>query len=142
MPTRLTPLILALFFVGACTPPPTAATPAGSVRLFIRTMGQAQNNDEALRTAFALLSRDDQRALLQRAREASSGGQQFEPWQMLVPGSFRLNFAPGEGEGAMREAIDGERAVVTVRDRTRQRSAQVHLLFEEGSWRIQLLNPG
>jgi hypothetical protein len=122
----------------ACSREPTDVTPIGALRLFLDAMDRAEQDPRALAEAYALLDAGAREALAERARDASAlgGGREFAPWEMIAQGRFRLRFAFPE-YGAMRERIDGDRAVVTVRGQDGAR-ADVPLVREEGRWRLTL----
>jgi hypothetical protein len=132
----------AVWLASGCSTAPTDSEPDGTVELFLQAMERSDQDANALREAYALLSADTRRALAERARFAESlGGARLEPWQMLVRGRFRRTFAPAPGRRGVQTAIDGERATVTYTNAEGNRSAQVPLVLENGRWRIVLSIP-
>ena len=127
--------LVALLAIG-CSEVPSDETPSGTVALFLDAMDRAERDESALRDAYVLLAAPTRRALAERAHLAGSlGGREFAPWEMIVRGRYRRSFAPREDAAGMREAIDGERATVTVTGEDGQ-SARVPLVREDGRWRI------
>lgn len=128
--------------IGAgCAREPTDATPTGALRLFLDAMDRAEQDARALEEAYALLDAGAREALAHRAHDAAAlgGGREFAPWEMLAQGRFRLRFSFPE-YGAMRERVDGDRAVVTVTGAGGAR-AEVPLVREDGRWRVALELP-
>ena len=122
----------------ACGRSALPETPVEVVRQFLEAMKHSADDESALVEAYGLLDQNAQRALTARATRARAlSGQAYEPWQMLAQGRFRLHF---EARGAMRERIDGERAVVVVNG-AHDKRAEVPLVREQGRWRIQLVLP-
>jgi hypothetical protein len=127
--------------LAACGGERVDRTPIETVRHFIEVMDRSDEDDAALKEAFRLLDAGARKALTQRAdRVRTLSLQPYEPWQMLVPGRFRLRFAPSS-PGGMRERVDGDRAVVTVVGRAAGERADVQLVREQGHWRIALAVP-
>ncbi|MBX3273228.1 MAG: hypothetical protein KF729_23385 [Sandaracinaceae bacterium] len=126
-----------LSLASGCADVPTDETPSGAVRMFVAAMERSEAEPEALREAYALLSASSRRGLVQRSHLAASlGGRELPPWEMLVRGRFRRSFPFRESASAMREAIDGDSATVTVRSEDGERTAVVPLVREDGRWRI------
>jgi hypothetical protein len=122
----------------ACGRSALPEAPAEVVKQFLEAMKHSAEDESALVEAYGLLDQNAQRALAARAtRTRALSGQAYEPWQMLAQGRFRLHF---EARGAMRERIDGERAVVVVSG-AHDKRAEVPLVREQGRWRIQLVLP-
>jgi hypothetical protein len=100
--------------------------------------GEVLTDEEALRDAYALLSATTQASLRERADLAASlAGGDYEPWSVLIPGRFRLRFAPVAFDEAIHPG-QPRRATVTVRGRNANEVAEVPLVEEDGSWRIPL----
>jgi hypothetical protein len=133
-------LLLLALLAGACGRAESPDTPAGAVRHFLEVMDRSSDDDAALSEAYGLLDQTTRSALAARAaRTRSLSGQQYEPWQMLAQGRFRLRFAPARG--GMHERVTGERAVVVVNGGNANERAEVPLVREQGRWRIQLALP-
>jgi len=127
--------------LSACNSAPSDDTPTGALQLFVAAMDRSEWDDNALRDAYALLSPAARDALRVRAEEAGSlSGREFDPWQMLAQGRFRLRFAPRPGDG-MEERVEGERAVVVVSGSRPDHRAEVPMLLENGRWRVDLVLP-
>jgi len=135
------PVLAVLLGTLACSSTPTDETPSGALGLFLRAMDRSDWDDDALRRAYGLLDSDARQGLEERAELANSlSGRDFEPWEMLAQGRYRLRFSPRRGDG-MREEINGDRAtVVVVGERAGQR-AEVRMVREEGGWRVALELP-
>ncbi|HKU41787.1 MAG TPA: hypothetical protein VJR89_26705 [Polyangiales bacterium] len=111
--------------------------PVDTLSRFLSTMERSALNDAARRDAYAMLDDTAQAGLAERARRASLvTGRKFAPWEMLVPGRFRLRFAPAEH--AMRATITGDQAVVHVTDDGGKERASVPMTRQGGRWRVQL----
>ena len=128
--------------LAACSPAPSDETPTGALRLFLRAMEESGSDSTALESAYGLLDEHARQALEQRARDAGAlaNGREFEPWEMLAQGRYRVRFAYAE-YGSMRERIDGERAIVTVEGASGTDRAEVPLVREAGRWRVVLAIP-
>jgi hypothetical protein len=104
-------------------------------------MDRSATDEAALKEAYQLLDRAAQQGLTERAERATTlAGRRYEPWQMLSQGRYRQRFA-ATAPGGMRERVQGERAVVTVRGRRPEDRAEVTLVREQGRWRIVLAFP-
>jgi len=134
-----TSVVIAL---AACAPAPSDETPLGALRMFLRAMERSSDDARALEEAYALLDSEARAALTLRARDASAlaNGREFAPWEMLAQGRYRVRFPYAEF-GSMREAIDGERATVTVVGTEGGSRAEVPLVREDGHWRVVLRVP-
>lgn len=131
---------LAAALLGGCSDEPTEDTPEGALRLFLDAMDRSQWDREALREAYALLSRTARSRLEQRAARASSlSSRETEGWEMLAQGRFRLRFAPKRA-GGMETEMREPRAVVIVRGEGGQR-AEVPMVEEDDGWRVDLRLP-
>jgi hypothetical protein len=129
---------LALVTVAACSEAPDDETPSGALRMFLDAMERSSYEPAAQEDAYRLLSEASRRQLEERASSATAlSGREFEPWQMLVQGRYRLRFTPR----AMDEEIDGDTALVTVRGSGEGQRAEVPLVREDGRWRIKLELP-
>ena len=124
----------------------TEAGPEQTLRLFLRLMDRSAvrsgppsevlSDEEALRAAYELLSADTQAALRERADLAASlAGGEFEPWNILIPGRFRLRFEPRSFETQVQEGTP-RRARVRVRGANEGEVADVMLVEERGQWRV------
>ncbi|MCB9626789.1 MAG: hypothetical protein H6725_05420 [Sandaracinaceae bacterium] len=139
-------LLGALTLLACQTPPPPG--PAETLRQFLRLMdesairsgpsGEVLTDEDALKGAYGLLSAQTQASLRERSDLAASlAGGDYQPWDVLIPGRFRLRFQPV----AFDETItDGHprRATVRVRGRAAAEVAEVPLVEEDGHWRITL----
>ena len=133
---RLLPLMALALLGAACSSEPTDDTPAGALRLFLETMDRSEWDEAALEDAYGLLSEEARAGLGQRARMATSlSGRDFEPWQMLPQGRFRLRFSPRRS-GGMVEHVDGDTAVVVVTGSRSGERADVPMVREQGGWRV------
>lgn len=134
-------LCLVSLLAAACSSTPSDETPSGALEMFLDAMLRSDWDQDALKEAYGLLSSDARDALRDRAEMANAlSGRDFEPWQMLVQGRFRLRFAPRQ-EGGMAERIDGERAVVVVTGERDGERAEVPMVLEDGAWRVDLQVP-
>jgi len=138
---------LALLALSACqdAPPPG---PADTVRSFLRLMdesgirsgpsGEVLADEAALQEAYALLSQRTQSSLRERAELAASlAGGDLEPWNILIPGRFRLRFEPVTFDEII-EDTRPRRATVLVRGAGEGEVAEIPLVEEDGRWRIPL----
>ena len=131
-------IVLALALWTGCASYDDAGTPAGTVKLFLRIMNRSATDSSALKEAYELLDRNARDALALRANKvATLAGRDFEPWQMLAQGRFRLRFAPAARNGIEAE-VNGDQAVVTVTGDDGSQTARVPLVREQGRWRIRL----
>lgn len=113
-------------------------SPSAVLSDFLEAMDRGVSSDGALADAYALLDRTDQRALSARAEHAELvTARDFEPWQMLVQGRFRLRFTPAE-RGGMTSRVRGDGAVVRVVSEDGSSRAEVPMVRQEGRWRVQL----
>ena len=125
----------------ACGRAEADTTPTATVRHFLEVMDRSNEDDAALKDVYRLLDSTARKALKRRAERARTLSMQlYEPWQMLVPGRFRLRFLP-RSPGGMHERVNGDRAVVTVIGRRAGERAEVPLVREQGRWRIALVLP-
>ena len=143
-------LLLAVLLFGACgeDPPPG---PAATVQTFLRLMdessirsgpsGEVLADEAALQEAFALLSHNTQTQLRERADLAASlAGGEYDAWNILIPGRFRLRFEPVTFDEVIQEERP-RRATVSVRGRAPGEQADIPLVQEDGQWRIPLEIP-
>lgn len=129
---------LLLLFAAACGDAEDERTPSVVLEDFLETMDRSATSEDALAEAYALLDPADQRALSARAEQAELlTGRDFEPWQMLAQGRFRLRFAPAERAG-MKSEIKGDAAVVRVVSEDGRSRAEVPMVRHQGRWRVRL----
>lgn len=115
--------------------------PVETLRVFLRLMDESATDEESLREAYELLNDGAHKSLGARAHKAQTlSGRTYEPWEMLAQGRFRLLYAPA-ASGGMRVKIDGDTAVVLVRDSGGTLRARVPMVRESGSWRVSLAIP-
>lgn len=127
--------------VSSCNTTPTADTPSGALRLFFSAMEKSVEDPDALRVAYFLLDAKAREELRDRAKKAETlAGYEIKPWEMLVPGRFRLHFAP-VALGNMRERISNNRAIVVVKGSSKEQQVQVQMVRESGGWRVELPIP-
>jgi hypothetical protein len=132
--------LAALIVVAACGGEVDEA-PADVLSRFLDAMERSALSESALADAYALLDSGARRKLEARAQHAELvSGRDFEPWEMLAHGRFRLRFAPAE-HGGMRTKIEGNQAVVHVTSDDKRSRADVPLVREDGQWRVQLAIP-
>lgn len=126
----------------ACSGEPTTDTPEGALELFLRAM-QASEEDSSMRaTAYELLASEARSRLAQRARIASSlSNRNFEPWEMIADGRYRLRFPPRRTGGFVTRMRDADHAMVLVRGEGEGERAEVVLVREHGAWRVALEVP-
>lgn len=102
------------------------------MKLFLEAMRRGRAGDGSLEEAYRLMSAESRALLEDRAHLATSlTGAELEPWELLVQGRFRLRVAPAE----MSERIQGDRAIVTIKDGKGGR-AEVEMVREAGKWRV------
>src|SRR5574339_674058 len=100
--------------------------------MWLEAMNRSPEDPTALREAYQLMAAPARRQLRERAELATSlSGRDFQPWEMLAQGRYRLRFAPKE-PGGMRERIQGARAVVIVTGAREGQVAEVPMLEERG----------
>ena len=132
--------LVALLLV-ACSGSDAETTPADVLSHFLDAMDRSTVNDSALADAYALLDSGARRELRSRADQAALvAGHDFEPWQMLAQGRFRLRFSPAE-HGGMRAKISGQNAVVHVVSDDRRSQVDVPMVREAGQWHVKLEIP-
>lgn len=131
----------------ACQKPPPPS-PTETLQRFLRLMdesavrsgpsGEVLTDEESLQQAYALLSDATQGSLRERAELAAAlAGGDYQPWNVLIPGRFRLRFAPVSYHEVI-QASHPPRALVTVRGRAAGEVAEIALVQEEGLWRIPI----
>ncbi len=137
----LTTVIAVAWTAAGCDTGPDDATPIGALSGFLDAMNRSADDANALREAYRLLDKPARQALAARARMASSlASREFEPWEMLAQGRFRLNFAPSSRAG-MRAEVAGKTAVVVVTGNRKGERARVPMVRERDGWRVQLEIP-
>jgi hypothetical protein len=115
--------------------------PEETLSRFLEAMDRSARDSDALRDAYALLSGDARAELKIRAERASAlSGRDFQPWDMLAQGRFRLRFEPARS-GGLRARIEGDRAVVVVRGAEAGEQAEVPMRRERAGWRVALSVP-
>lgn len=125
--------------------------PAETVQTFLRLMdesgirsgpsGEVLADEVALQEAYALLSTRTQSSLRERAELAASlAGGEYDPWNILIPGRFRLRFEPVTFDEIIQEERP-RRATVRVRGRGPGELAEIPVVEEDGRWRIPLEIP-
>ena len=120
--TAVTRVVAATLLLGALTLP----------------SGEVLTDEDALKGAYGLLSAQTQASLRERSDLAASlAGGDYQPWDVLIPGRFRLRFQPVAFDETI---MDGHprRATVRVRGRAAAEVAEVPLVEEDGRWRITL----
>lgn len=133
--------LAAALLLASCSSTPSDDTASGALQMFLDAMLRSDRDQDALREAYGLLSSDAREALEKRAEMANAlSGRDFEAWQMLTQGRFRLRFSP-RAEGGMVERIDGERGVVIVTGSRDGERAEVPMVLEDGAWRVDLHVP-
>lgn len=133
--------MVTLLGIAACGSAPSDETPSGALRLFLEAMARSDWDRDALRDAYELLSPDAREGLGERAELAGTlSGRDFEHWEMLAQGRFRLRFAPRQ-QGGMVERIEGDRAVVVVTGARDGDRAEVAMVKEGDAWRVDLQLP-
>ena len=127
--------------ISSCGTEESDASPAGALSRFLEAMDRSTLHEAALKDAYALLDAQAQRELSARAQRAASlTGRNFEPWEMIASGRFRMRFAPSE-HGEMRTTLKGDSALVEVRSDDGRSRASVPLVRESGHWRVRLALP-
>ena len=130
----------AVFAVG-CSNSPVEATPVQVLSEFLETMDRSGDDVNALRRAYLLLDQKAHAALEKRARMAETlAGREYQPWEMLAQGRFRIVFSPAQ-RGGMREKINGNRAVVIVVGDDNSRPIEVPMVREKEGWKVELKIP-
>jgi len=131
--------LAAILFLLACGGQ-QAGRPEDVLAEFLEHMERSRNEESALKDAYALLDDAARAELAERAQsmKSLSGGEQ-EPWQMLVPGQFRIRVTPA-GRGGMRARVHGHEALVTVTG-TRGQVLQVPMVWQRHGWRVLLKLP-
>jgi len=115
--------------------------PVETLARFIEAMDRSGQNESARKEAFTMLDDTTQAALSERAhRAALVTGREYEGWEMIAPGRFRLRFGVAEHSG-MRATVDGDKAVVHVRGEDGRHTATVPMMRQAGTWRVQLPIP-
>lgn len=125
--------------LGGCAENPVER-PEAVLGQFVELMERGNFDRRALRDAYGLLDHEATSRLAERAEQARTlSGGEYEPWEMLVPGRFHLNFSPAD-RGGMRSEITGDSAVVQVTG-TDGEQARVPMVRERGRWRVALRVP-
>jgi len=131
-------ITLILLSLSACSSEPTDETPAGALTLFLEAMEKSDWDDTARADAYALLSPEARTALEERAERSNAlSRREFEPWEMLAQGRFRLRFTPASTE----VRVNGDEATVTVLGRREGERADVPMVREGERWRVHLILP-
>ena len=133
---RVLVIAILLFSCGASE----VARPEEVLGQFLEHMERSRSDEMALKDAFRLLDDKARAGLLERAVRAKTlSGGTYEPWQMLVPGQFRISLLPVE-RGGMRAAINGKAATVIVTGASSE-VIEVPMVWERGGWRVVLKLP-
>lgn len=118
-----------------------SASPEDVVRDFVAAMQQSASDERRVQDAYSLLAGETKRALEARAVGATSlAGREIAPWELIVPGRFRLRFEP-KRYGGFETRVDGNVAAVTVRGAREEQHAVLNLKREAAGWRIVLEIP-
>jgi hypothetical protein len=116
-------------------------SPEDVVRDFVAAMQQSASDERRVQDAYPLLAVETKRALEARAASATSlAGREVAPWEMIVPGRFRLRFEP-KRYGGFETRVDGDVATVDVRGSRPEHHAVLKLHRESAGWRIALEVP-
>jgi hypothetical protein len=139
---RPTTLLAALcLFPAACAEDPGDATPVETVSRFLDLMDRSRSNAGALEHAYLLLDKNSRKALQRRADQASTlAGREFQPWEMLTQGRFRLHFAPAKRNGMKAEVYGEQASVLITGDKPGQR-ARVPVVREPDGWKVEIRIP-
>lgn len=125
----------------ACAGSDADDSPTEVLSRFLDAMDRSASSQGALADAYVLLDTHAKHQLHARAQHASLvSGRDFEPWQMLAQGRFRLRFAPAD-HGGLKAKVDGDSAVVHVTSSDRESRADVPMVREQGRWRVKLALP-
>ena len=125
-----------------CSEELTDRTPGGALLLFLAAMEGSQWDADARRDAYQLLASPTQARLRERSDMTNMlGSREFEPWEMLAQGRFRLLLdVPPERD--LHVVTDGDEAVITVRGGGgEEAAAQIPMSREDGGWRVNLEIP-
>lgn len=118
-----------------------ADAPVEALTRFLTALDRGNVHAGARQESYAMLDREAQAHIAERAhRAALVTGRDWEPWEMLAPGRFRMRFTPAEHSG-MRATVTGDRARVEVRDRDGRSRAEIAMVHQDGAWRVQLPVP-
>lgn len=128
-----------LFCAGvACGGGADDADPVGALRAFLDAMDRSAGDTRALEEAYRLLDAAARTDLAARASRAETlSGREFEPWEMLSQGRFRLRFAPAP-RGGMKAEVEGDAATVVVTAADGKPRARVPMLREPDGWKVRL----
>jgi hypothetical protein len=133
--------LLALLLACACGASDADDDPAEALSRFLDTMDRSNSSETALSEAYVMLDGTAKQQLQARAQHAARvAGREFEPWQMLAQGRFRLRFAPAE-HGGMHAKIEGDTATVRVVSDDKRSQVDVPMVREQGRWRVKLTIP-
>ena len=133
--------LLVLLLACACGASDADDDPAEALSRFLDTMERSNVSETALPEAYAMLDGSARQQLQARAQHAARvAGRDFEPWQMLAQGRFRLRFAPAD-HGGMHATIRGNDATVHVVSDDKRSQVDVPMVREQGRWRVKLTIP-
>lgn len=143
---RVVVLVAAALLVACRAPPPPG--PTETLQRFLQLMddsairsgpsGEVLTDEEALVAAYGLLSASTQGALRERAELAASlAGGDYQPWDVLIPGRFRLRFEPVAFDESILPGVP-RRALVRVRGSGAGEHAEIELVEEDGGWRVPI----
>lgn len=116
-------------------------TPAQTVQVFLQALERAAEKPEYLRTAYNLLSPQDQKALGARANLATAlSRHEYKAWDMLAYEHFNLGFAWPARKG-LEERIQGTKAWVRLKGPNASQEVVVTLQRVQQEWRLVLNIP-
>jgi hypothetical protein len=111
------------------------ATPDGAVRELVERMRRPNGDPSDAKAAYELLSKRAQQNLAARAqRYSAASGKAIAPEAMIAPSWFLLRFEPQRYSAQ----TSGAAARVEVLGLLASDRAQVHCVFEDGVWRVDL----
>ena len=121
-----------------CTPVPVNTTPEGAARDFIERLESFDGREDQAKVIYQRLSERSKANLKARSeRYGAASGKKIEPWAMLVPARSRPRFIAH----VFQAQIVGRHALVEVLGARPGEKAQVPCVFEDGSWRVDLVLP-
>ncbi|MBK8941177.1 MAG: hypothetical protein IPM79_27100 [Polyangiaceae bacterium] len=131
-------VLAALLFVGCKTEGPDA-TPEGVVRELVERLQRLNGGEQDAKAAFELLSQRTRENLEDRAkRYTAASGKRIDPEMMIAPQSFVQRFDVRSYETV---PSGPGFAVVRVHGVAEGEVAEVHCVFEDGGWRVDIELP-